>query len=96
MGLPLNLNLSQMATRWKALLDPLLGDPTNNSSILTNVNLINGTNVINHKLGRVQQGWYITDQQGVASIYRPNTAPFNNLTLTLVSSAAVVVSIGVF
>lgn len=96
MGLPLNLNLSAMQTRWKALIDPFLGTPTNNASVLSNMSLINGTNVINHKLGRTMQGWFITDQQGIASIYRPNTAPFNNLTLTLVSSAAVVVSIGVF
>ena len=96
MGLPLNLNLSAMQTRWKALLDPFLGNPSNSASILQGVSLINGTNVINHKLGRVMQGWFVTDQQGVASIYRPNTAPFNNLTLTLISSAAVTVNLGVF
>jgi hypothetical protein len=96
MGLPLNLNLSAMQTRWKALLDPFLENQSNSASVLTNVSLINGTNVINHKLGRVMQGWFITDQQGVASIYRPNTAPFNNLTLTLISSAAVTVNLGVF
>ena len=85
-----------MQTKWKAALDPLLGDPTNNASILQNVSLIEGTNVINHKLGRTMQGWFITDQQGVANIYRPNTAPFNSLTLTLISSAAVTVNLGVF
>ena len=96
MALPLNLPLAQMQTKWKAALDPLLGDPTNNASVLKNVSLIEGTNVINHKLGRSMQGWFITDQQGAANIYRPNTAPFNSLTLTLISSAAVTVNLGVF
>ena len=96
MGLPLNLNLSAMSTRWKAIIDPFLGNPSNSSNILSNVSLIEGTNVINHKLGRSMQGWFITDQQGAANIYRPNTAPFNSLTLTLISSAAVTVNLGVF
>lgn len=98
MALPLiqssDQSLSLMQTKWKAQIDPILADPLSDASILTNVSLIDGSNVINHLLGRKQQGWFLVDQQGVASIYR--SAPFNNLTLTLTSSAAVVVSIGVF
>ena len=95
MGLPLNLPLSTMQTRWKSDLDPLLANPLNGISIL-DVILINGSNVINHKLGRTMQGWFPVDVQGPATIYRPTTSPFNSLTLTLISSAAVAVSIGVF
>ncbi len=96
MSLPINLPLPRMQTLWKSQLDPILASPTNTISILENVSLINGTNVLNHLLGRVQQGWFITDIQGAATIYRPSTAPFNSKTLTLMSSAAVICSIGVF
>lgn len=96
MSLPLNLPLATMQTRWKSELDPLLANPLNGIAILDNVPLINGSNTINHKLGRVMQGWFIVDIQGAATIYRPSTAPFNALTLTLISSAAIQASIGVF
>lgn len=98
MALPLQktdiLPLSLLQTQWKSQLDPVLANPTASLSILSNVNLINGVNVINHLLGQKQQGWILVDQQGAASIYR--SAPFNNLTLTLTSNAAVTISIGVF
>ena len=80
--------------KWASQLNPIISNPLNNMSILTNVSLAIGTNVINHLLGKIQQGWVITDIQGASTIYR--NAPFNNLTLSLSSSAAVTVSIGVF
>jgi hypothetical protein len=85
-------NLAQ--TRWAQQLDPLLANPLNNASILPNVSLTTGVNIINTKLGQLQQGWFLVDVQGVASIYR--SAPFNSTTLTLTSSADVVVSLAVF
>lgn len=94
MQLPLGLSLSALATRWKAILDPLLANPINSISILQNVKLNSGTTVINHKLGQVQQGWFLTDINGAATVYR--SAPFNSTTLTLTSSAGVTVNIGVF
>ena len=94
MALPLNLPLAQMQQLWKSQLDPVLASPSNTMKIIANVSLINGANVINHGLARNQQGWMITDIQGSATIYR--SQPFNSLTLTLTSSAAVVVNIGVF
>jgi hypothetical protein len=96
MSLPLNLPLPTMQTRWKSALDPLLVNPLNGISILKDVSLIDGTNIINHLLGKTMQGWFITDIQGIATIYRPSISPFNELTLTLISSAAVMCSIGVF
>ncbi len=83
-----------MQNKWKSLIDPVLSNPMTNMSLLKNVSLVIGNNVINHLLGKIQQGWIITDIQGVADIYR--SAPFNALTLTLNSSAIVTVSIGVF
>lgn len=94
MQLPFGLSLSNMQTRWKSIIDPLLTNRLNSASILSDVELAIGTNVINHRLGRMQQGWFLVDVDGAATIYR--SANFNDKTLTLTSSAAVTVSIGVF
>ncbi len=83
-----------IATRWKALLDPLLKNPLNGVQLLKGVQLNSGITVINHLLGRQMQGWFLTDVNGAATIYR--SEPFNDLTLTLISDAAVTVNIGVF
>jgi hypothetical protein len=80
--------------RWKVVLDALLGEPIVSTNFLENVALATGQTVINHKLGRVPQGWFIVDINGAATIYR--SAPFNELTLTLTSSGTVTVKIGVF
>lgn len=94
--LPLNLLLLPMQTQWSAILNPLLANPSNNAIILKNIALANGTTIFNHLLGRVMQGWRIVDIQGAATIYRPNTAPFNSVNLTLISNAAVIANIEVF
>lgn len=86
--------LSLLETQWKSQLDPVLANPMTDMSILKDVALINGTTVVNHLLGRKQQGWVITDINGAATIHR--SQPFNDKTLTLVSNAAVIVSLGVF
>jgi hypothetical protein len=83
-----------LQTQWRSILNPVLSNPATNASILESVKLASGTNVINHKLGRQQQGWFITDINGSANIYR--SAAFNDLTLTLTSDAAVTVNIMVF
>lgn len=87
-------DLSLIQTKWKSLIDPILINPLNDVSVLKNINLVTGSNVINHLLGKVQQGWFLIDKQASGDIYR--TAPFNNFTLTLTSSANITVSIGVF
>ena len=89
-----NLPYTQMLQKWSSELNPLIANPLNSVSIIKEVQLKVGSNVINHLLGKMQQGWFLTDINGAATIYR--SAPFNNLTLTLTSSAAVVVNIGVF
>lgn len=94
MQLPILQDQSRMITRWKSLLDPVLKNPINSVSILPNVPLKTGVNVINHLLQQLQQGWFLVDIQGPAQIYR--SAPFNATTLTLTSDADVTVSIGVY
>lgn len=79
---------------WAQSLNPILANPLNQVQILENISLINGNNIINHKLGRSQQGWFLTDLQAPAIIYR--SAPFNSSTLTLISNVTVIVNIGVF
>lgn len=94
MQLSTSLPFPQMLTKWASTLNPLIKNPLNDVSIIPNVKLINGVNNINHLLQQTQQGWFLIDIQGAATIYR--SAPFNNTTLTLTSNAAVTVSIGVF
>lgn len=78
-------------------MNPVLALPQTNSSILSNVQLKVGSNVINHGLGRTLQGWSLVRQRAAASIYDNqdnNQTPA--LTLVLVSSAAVSVDLEVF
>lgn len=98
MNLPLfksdDTALQLMQTKWKSQLDPVLANPMTNISILKGVSLANGTTIINHKLGQKLQGWFLVDSTGAATVYR--SAPKNDLTLTLTSSAAITADIAVF
>jgi hypothetical protein len=93
-NLPIKLPLELMQTRWASIINPLLSNQLNGVSILSGINLISGSTVINHLLGKQMSGWFIVDINGAATIYR--SKPLNNLTLTLTSNAAVTVDIGVF
>jgi hypothetical protein len=75
-------------------INQLISLPLNQGSILQNVSLDSGANVIPHKLSRVQQGWFFTDITAAATVYR--SAPFNSTTLTLTSDAATTVNLFVF
>lgn len=83
-----------MQNAWSASLNPMLKNPSLQNILLKSVSLTTGSNVINHKLGRTPQGWRIVDIDGAAQIYRSQA--FNNLTLTLTSSANVTVALEVF
>ncbi len=89
--------LSLLETKWKSLLDPMLGNPSLQSTILSNVSLINGTTAVNHRLGRKLQGWRIVRIKAAATIYdNQDSNPHQDLTLILISNAAVVVDLEVF
>ncbi len=94
MSLPLNLPLSLMQVKWSSELNPLLSLPFIHGVELMNLSLQTGANTVNHMLQRQQQGWFITDINAAASIYR--SQPFNKTTLTLTSSANCVVSLWVY
>jgi len=95
--LPQKLSWEEAQTKWASQLNVLLKNPTLQSSVLKNVELVIGTNVINHKLGRVLQGWSLSRKRGPANIYDTqdsNQTP--QLTLVLVSDAVVSIDLTVF
>lgn len=96
--LPKQLPPDQLQTKWASILNPLLSNPILDSSMLQNVSLAVGNNVINHKLGRKLQGWKIIRMRSVFSqIYdTQDSNEMPELTLNLNSSAAVVVDLEVF
>lgn len=84
-----------MQSTWSAQLNPVLALPILSGVQLENIYLSSASAVaINHKLGRMQQGWIITDQNARANLYR--TVPFNSKTLTLSTDADVTVSLWVY
>lgn len=93
-SLPLRMNWDKASDRWASIINPVIENELNNGILLQNVNIVSGSNVINHKLSRMQQGWFIVDQNAACTFYR--SAAFNNLTLTLTASAPCVISLWVF
>lgn len=87
-------DFSLMQNQWATQLNPMLSNPLNSVLILKNIALINGVTIVNHLLSRTQQGWFLTDINAAATIYR--SQPFNSQTLTLTSDAACTVNIGVY
>ena len=98
MALPImqstDMSLSMMQTRWASVLNQIIDNPANKSVLLTGIALKAGVNVINHRLGRMMQGWVIADKDSGANIYR--SAPMNELTLTLTTDIASNVILEVF
>lgn len=96
MALPKQLSWDMAQTQWAQQLDPVVSNPLVQGRLLT-TSLVNGTTIVNHKLGRKLQGWFIVGINGIASIYdnqATNQTP--QLTLSLTSNAAVSCSIWVF
>ena len=93
--LPTKLQPDMQTTKWKSIIDPLLKNPLNNITILGEVELqANRNTKIAHKLGRKPQGWLILDINAAAQVYR--SEDFNDLFLTLYSTANATISLGVF
>jgi hypothetical protein len=98
MALPLfnfsDRNQQMMQSQWASQINPVLANPLTSPRILKNIALTTGVNVINTGLQAMQQGWIISDQSAAASIYR--SAAFNDLTLTLTSSAPCTINLVVY
>lgn len=97
MALPQKLSWDMAQSVWARSIEPVLNNPLNNVVVLSSVQLTAGNNVVNHKLGRNLQGWFITRVRAASTVYDTqdkNQTP--QLTLNLNSSANVVVDIAVF
>lgn len=82
-------------TRWASTLNPILALPILNGNFLKNISLTASTpKSINHLLQRMQQGWILIDNTASCTVWR--TQAFNDLTLTLESSANTTISLWVF
>lgn len=92
--LPQQLSWDMASKRWAEVLNPVIALPPNQGILLKNVSITSGANVINHKLGRLPQGYIITDLNAAASIYR--SADSTDLYLTLTSDNAALIALWVF
>ncbi len=80
---------------WASKLNPVLANLLIQGSQIAGIVLAANTpQSINHYLGKNQTGFFITDQNAAASIYR--TQPFNDSTLTLEASANVTINLWVY
>lgn len=86
--------LMLLQKQWTSQLNPLLATSLTQGSLLQDVTLVNGITTFAHYLGKQMTGWFIVDQNALASIYR--SAPLNSQTLTLTSSSDCSVSLWVF
>lgn len=96
--LPQQIDWDMASNRWASMIEPFLNNPTLNTVLLPNIPLTTGANTINHRLGRPLKGWYITRiRNAPATFYdTQDSNPIPTRTLTLNSSADVIVDIVVF
>ena len=82
-------------TKWSSILNPIVSLPIISGNQIDDVVMTANTpKVINHLLQRKPQGWFLTDNQANAVIWR--TMAFNDLTITLEASANTTISFWVF
>lgn len=86
--------LQLMQSRWAAILNPFLQNPTNCGRLITGISIQAGPNIIYHQLGRKMQGWVVVDQTAVPDLYR--LQPLNDQTLALNASVPATISLWVF
>lgn len=85
---------NQIQENIKQAMQPIVTNPMSGGAFLKPQHLIAGTTTIPHGLGRMQQGWIVSDVDAAAKIYRAEA--FNSDNLVLVSDAAVTVVLYVF
>lgn len=89
--------LNQMQSVWATAINPFLDRPQNKSTIIANLELVMGDNVIPHTLGRALVGWVVVRQRSAATFFDKqddNDRPKENLILN--ASAAVTIDLEVF
>lgn len=82
-------------TKWASTINPIIALPILNGNLISGVNLLaNVAQAINHQLGRLPQGWILTDNTAAALIWRP--VAWNQFSITLESDADTTISFWVF
>jgi hypothetical protein len=82
-------------TKWPSTLNPIISLPILNGNMLTDITMTaNKAQTINHLLQRMPQGWFLTDNQANAIIWRASA--FTNLNIVLESNADTTISIWIF
>ncbi len=94
MALPLLKNPDLMQNQWKSALDPIIANTIVRGLQLTGVTIGTSDTTVPHGLDRMQQGWFITDSNAAATVFR--TGDFNSTSMVLTASAIVTVSIWVY
>jgi len=78
MALPIfttdNKDVGLLQTTWASQLNPLLKNPLSNGQVLKSLPLTSGSNVVDHKLGRKLQGWFLVRQRAAAMTSKTQTA----------------------
>ena len=92
MQLSTSLTFPQLLTKWSATLNPIIAIKFLNGNAVNGIALLANTpQQINHGLGRNQVGFFLTDQNAAASVYR--VEPFNAQSITLEASANVTINL---
>lgn len=94
MALPLLKSFDLFQNQWKSILDPVVANPITQGLQLSAVALTTAATTVPHTLGRTQQGWFITDINAAATVFR--TGDFNKDNMVLTASAACTVAIWVY
>lgn len=87
--------LSQLSTKWKAILDPVLANTLVQGQQIDGITLTSGQpQAVYHSLGQIPQGWIVVDTNASANIWR--SQPFNAKTITLEASNNTTISIWIY
>lgn len=82
-------------TKWSSILNPILALPILNGNQIEDVILAASTPLaINHLLGRMPQGWFLTDNTANAVVWR--TQEFNQFSIVLESDLDTTISFWIF
>jgi len=83
--------------KWSSALNPILAKPLIYGSLLQDIVLVSGKNVINHNLGQKLQGYFVVLNSAPAAFYDSQSSNQHpELTLILNASQATTVSLYVF
>ncbi len=94
MALPLLRSFDLLQNQWKSILDPIVANAILQGIAVNNVAIATSATDVPVKLGRTMQGFFITDINANAVVWR--TAALSADILTLQASAACTISLWCF